>query len=256
MKECSYCGRKNDDDALRCIECGNTEFKLASTMEEQNQTTPLASAARNPAQTRTRSVRPEPVTVDLGFGILLVIVRMQCLMLLVQSAHLFLRTSSRTIGMGTIERSPRLAFPILALLAALALWFAAPSLVRVLLGKHRVFGATTNLSLEELYRFAFLFVGLYFAVSSLAPTLSWVHYTFSLAATSAGGGRDQQRSLYQLFDLVMTLAIGLACIFKGSRWARSLIQRDNKTGPDGPANRGQPVGPETDPTSPAAGSGG
>ena len=27
MKECAWCGRENDDDALRCRECGTAEFK-------------------------------------------------------------------------------------------------------------------------------------------------------------------------------------------------------------------------------------
>jgi hypothetical protein len=256
MKECSYCGRENDDDAPRCIECGTTEFKPVTSTEEQKQATPLAYTAGSEAQSPSRSVRPKPVTVDLGFGILLVVVRMQCLMLLVQSAHLFLRTSSRTIGSGAVERSSRLSFPILALIAALALWFAAPGFTRLLLGNRQVSGRIANVSLEKLYRFAFLFVGLYFAVSSLAPTLTWAYYTFSLAASSAGAGRDQQRSLYQLFDPAITLAIGLACIFNGSRWATSLIQRDNRTEQDGAANRSQPVGSETNPTSPPAGSGG
>jgi hypothetical protein len=27
MKECAYCGRENDDDAVQCRECGTAEFK-------------------------------------------------------------------------------------------------------------------------------------------------------------------------------------------------------------------------------------
>jgi len=27
MKECAYCGRENDNDAVRCRECGTGEFK-------------------------------------------------------------------------------------------------------------------------------------------------------------------------------------------------------------------------------------
>lgn len=27
MKECAYCGRENEDDAVRCLECGTDAFK-------------------------------------------------------------------------------------------------------------------------------------------------------------------------------------------------------------------------------------
>ena len=38
MKRCSYCGRENDDAAVRCVECG-TDYPIE---REQEQTSPLA----------------------------------------------------------------------------------------------------------------------------------------------------------------------------------------------------------------------
>ena len=77
--------------------------------------------------------------------------------------------------------------------------------------------------------FAVLFL-LYFALSSLAPTLTWAHYTFGLAASSAAGNPDERRSWYQLLDPAITLAAGLACVFKGSHWAGRSVQRDRNGG--------------------------
>ncbi len=39
MKRCSYCGRENDDAAVRCVECG-TDYPIEREQEEQ--TSPLA----------------------------------------------------------------------------------------------------------------------------------------------------------------------------------------------------------------------
>lgn len=46
MKSCAYCGRENEDDAMRCRECGTAQFVLPASpvASPQKQTEPAAEA--------------------------------------------------------------------------------------------------------------------------------------------------------------------------------------------------------------------
>jgi hypothetical protein len=46
MKSCAYCGRENEDDAVRCRECGTAQFVLPASpaASSQKQTEPVAEA--------------------------------------------------------------------------------------------------------------------------------------------------------------------------------------------------------------------
>jgi len=86
----------------------------------------------------------------------------------------------------------------------------------------------TGLGLEDLYCFAFVSLGLYFVLRSLAPMLTWAHYTFLLAVRSYGATFEHSQSLYDLMQPTITVAAGLVCIFKGPRWASKLAQKQGR----------------------------
>jgi hypothetical protein len=173
--------------------------------------------------------------------LIVILLRMQCLALPLYGVHLMVE--ERLQAMGNPEAHSGLGFviPILTCVLAVAFWRISPWLASFILGHRDSVVALTGLRLEDLYRFAFVFLGLYFALSSLAPTLTWAHYTLAQAATSAGRTVVEQRSPYGLLSPAITLAAALACIFKGPEWARKLAQKEKST--EGAAPNGGPATP-------------
>lgn len=85
-----------------------------------------------------------------------------------------------------------------------------------------------SLTVGDLYLFAFLLVGLYFAVDSLGPSLTWLHYSLRQSSSSAPLSLQEKANFYTLFQHLARLLLGLALIFNGRRFAAKLIKRQNK----------------------------
>ena len=82
------------------------------------------------------------------------------------------------------------------------------------------------LSRVDLYSFAFVFLGLYFILISIAPSLNWLHYFLK---TSAIGSQSEARgSFYDLASQLVTLAAGVLTLFPARRWARRLFARERR----------------------------
>ncbi len=171
-------------------------------------------------------------------AIVLILVRAECVYLFIHGLGLFLQAMVGTVGYGANERSVGFGMPIVTLVAAFVLWQVAPHVARLILGPHDAPVEIGGLGLEDLYRFAFVFLGLYFALSSLAQVLTWAHYTFSVAATTPSGNLEQRRSLYYLFDPLITLGAGVTCMLKGRLWTRKLLEWEEKTEPSAAPNGG------------------
>lgn len=86
-----------------------------------------------------------------------------------------------------------------------------------------------SLALVDLYTFAFLLVGLYFAVDSFGPSLTWFHYSVGRSSSVAGLSPQQQANYYTLFKYLVKLFLGLALIFNGRKFATKLIKRKDET---------------------------
>lgn len=117
-----------------------------------------------------------------------------------------------------------LAFATVVLIALL-LWQSAGFVARCITRSHDSSLDCGNLTPVHLYTAIFLVVGLYFAVDSLGPSLTWLHY--SLRQSSSGGqlSLEQKANFYSLFKYLMRLALGLALIFNGRRFAVKLMKR-------------------------------
>jgi len=85
-----------------------------------------------------------------------------------------------------------------------------------------------SLTLNDLYCFAFLLVGLYFAVDSLGPSLTWLHYSLRESSTSVELSTQQKTNFYTLFKYLIKLLLGLALIFRGRKFADRLIKHQNE----------------------------
>ena len=173
--------------------------------------------------------------------IIIVVVRVQCLLLPFDGLRLFVQSRLEEGAYGLAHTSAA-AIVLVACVLAVAGWQLAPWLARLILGERDADVTLAGICLEDLYRFAFVFLGLYLALDSVAPTLTWAHYTFSVAATSVGRTAEQGRALYGLLHPAISVALGLVCVFKGPRWATRLAAKDKGTEP-GAAPNGGPATP-------------
>jgi hypothetical protein len=84
-----------------------------------------------------------------------------------------------------------------------------------------------SLSRSDLYSFAFVFLGLFFILSSFADVINWVHY-FTTASREDPRHDPHLQNLYQLTRPCLTLALGFVSLIGAPRWTRKLIAFDQK----------------------------
>jgi hypothetical protein len=111
-----------------------------------------------------------------------------------------------------------------------ALWNFAHPIARMVTRGSEAQMNCAGLTVSDLYGFAFLITGLYFAIDSLGPTLTWFHYTLRQSATLAGASARQDANFYTLFKYCLRLGLGLALIFNGRRFVAKLVAREKRTG--------------------------
>jgi hypothetical protein len=120
----------------------------------------------------------------------------------------------------------RLIPPLLTMVFALVAWLIAPLLARLISGPKDAPVTIPGVTLVDLYAFAFLFLGVYFVLSSLGSALNWFHYFFLIAASHGDFDPARKASFYELSRHLITLIAGLLCIFYGRLWARKIVERD------------------------------
>ena len=113
------------------------------------------------------------------------------------------------------------------IVVAVGMWVIAPFIARLV---SRGADATLNLSgvsRYDLYSFAFVFVGLYFVLSSIADTINWLHY-FATVSHDKAGEDPRIQNFYQLTRPFLTLAVGLIALFGAPHWAKRLVSNERK----------------------------
>jgi hypothetical protein len=116
---------------------------------------------------------------------------------------------------------------VLLLILAVAVWLLAPSVARLVSRRVDATVSIASLSRADLYSFAFVFLGLFFILSSFADVVNWIHY-FTVSGEDPGHD-PRVHSLYQLTRPCLTLALGLVSLLGAPRWTKKLIIRDQKT---------------------------
>ncbi|HEY5037384.1 MAG TPA: hypothetical protein VII74_09660, partial [Chthoniobacterales bacterium] len=81
-----------------------------------------------------------------------------------------------------------------------------------------------SLSRSDLYSFAFVFLGLFFVLSSFADVINWIHYFATVSSED-----PRVKSLYQLTRPCLTLALGLVSLLGAPRWTRKLVAYEQKS---------------------------
>lgn len=116
--------------------------------------------------------------------------------------------------------------PVALLLFALFEWWLAPVIARLVTRHHDGEVAIGGLSRLDLYSFAFVFLGLYFILTSIAPALNWLHYF--LTTSAAGSQAESRSSFYDLASYLVTLIAGILALLPARRWARRLLTRERR----------------------------
>lgn len=111
--------------------------------------------------------------------------------------------------------------PVALLVFALFEWWLAPVIARLLTRHHDGELAIGALSRLDLYSFAFVFLGLYFILTSIAPALNWLHYF--LRTSAVGSQSESQSSFYDFASYLVTLIAGVLALLPARRWARRLL---------------------------------
>jgi hypothetical protein len=117
-----------------------------------------------------------------------------------------------------ISYLPSAALVIFAVLE----WVLAPAISRVVTRAHNPAIQIGTITREDLYSFAFVFLGLYFILVSVAPTMTWLHFYlfWSARAGDYGGTRN---SFYDLASHLITLFAGILALVPARKWARKLM---------------------------------
>jgi D-alanyl-lipoteichoic acid acyltransferase DltB (MBOAT superfamily) len=118
-----------------------------------------------------------------------------------------------------------LSVPLAYFVMAVLLWFAAGRLAS---GIAREFNPAVQfqMTLEDAFTFAFVFLGLYFVLSTAASTVIQLLNLVGMMETEPEGSAAQTRVAHEFYRLGITLVIGLACVFCSRAWARKLASAD------------------------------
>lgn len=109
---------------------------------------------------------------------------------------------------------------VLMLIVAVLLWILAPVAARLVSRGVDASVSVGSLSRADLYNFAFVFLGLFFILSSIGDVINWLHYFVTVS--------HHIQNLYQLTRPCLTLAAGLISLLGAPRWTKKLVGREQK----------------------------
>ena len=114
---------------------------------------------------------------------------------------------------------------VLLLIVAAGLWILTPAIARFVSRGVDTSVSIGGLSRSDLYSFAFVFLGLFFILSSFADVINWIHY-FATASHSTPDPRGQ--NFYQLTRPCLTFVAGVVSLVGAPRWTKKLVAYDQK----------------------------
>jgi hypothetical protein len=113
---------------------------------------------------------------------------------------------------------------VLLLIAAAVLWILARAIARIISRGVDTSVSIGGLSRSDLYGFAFVFLGLFFILSSFGDVINWLHY-FATHQTPD----PRVKNLYQLTRPCLTFVGGWVSLLGAPRWTRKLAAYDEKS---------------------------
>ena len=119
--------------------------------------------------------------------------------------------------------------PIGMLAVTVIFWFLASRLSSAITKGHDTQLTFTSLTREDLYRFAFVFLGLYFVLSSIYSILQTVYQFFAFDFPQPSDNPQKGRYLWPFLGHLFTLIAGFVCFFGAGNWTNKLISLESKT---------------------------
>ena len=116
---------------------------------------------------------------------------------------------------------------VLLLIFAAALWILASVVARSVSRDVNTSVNIAGLTRYDLYSFAFVFLGLYFILSSFADVINWVHY-FASASHYDPTQNLPVQNLYRLTRPFLTFMAGVASLLGAPRWTKKLLANNEK----------------------------
>ncbi len=107
------------------------------------------------------------------------------------------------------------------------LWKLSPFLARHITRGQDSSISTADFTLVDLYRFAFLLTGLYFAVDSFGSCLTWLHFSVTQSSSEARITPQQTGNYYTLFKYLVKFVLGLVLTLNGRKLAIRLIKHQD-----------------------------
>ncbi len=125
--------------------------------------------------------------------------------------------------------------PFLQILLAVWAWKLGPWLARRVVDSQDAPVKISGLTLEDLYSFAFVFLGLYYVLDSVGGIVNWIYYGLSAESIRANRDFEIKSALYQLSNYMVPFCAGFACLVLNKKFAKKLAN-----------NCATAVGPPTD----------
>ncbi len=119
--------------------------------------------------------------------------------------------------------------PTLLLLVAMVLWLAASRISSLVTRGHDVQVGVGQLTKSDIYCLAFIWTGLYFALSSIAATIQTGYYFFAFDFALPADNNQKGQYLWPFLGHAFTLIAGLACVFGAKVWTHKIIRMENKS---------------------------
>jgi hypothetical protein len=160
---------------------------------------------------------------------------------LIQLVSIF--PGARHFGGSPIDYS-LLSVALVPLVGSLLTWMWSRTIARMVTPRPDSEVHLGGLTLQDLYSFAFTFLGLYFVLSAIPSLINWLHFTLMQARNEPGSAEDR-RYFYDLSHHILTLVAGGACLILAPRFAKKLARAHGKEGPavqpqNAPTEPGQP----------------
>ena len=118
--------------------------------------------------------------------------------------------------------------PLGMLLFSTILWTFSSRLSSQVTKGHDTELSFTSLSKEDLYRFAFVFLGLYFVLSSIYSIVETGYQFFAFDLPQPNSNPHKGGLLWPFLGHVFTMIAGFACAFGARKWTSKLIRLGNK----------------------------
>lgn len=160
-------------------------------------------------------------------SIVVVVLRLFAIYTLLQAIHLAVMEAGALAQISVFRRNYYGYIPAAGLLVFAVLeWLVAPAVAKLVTRRHDTNVSLGTLSRTDLYSFTFVFLGLYFILSSIAPAFIWLHYSLTISAV--GSSEESQRSFYALATPLINLIAGFMALLAAPRWSRMLLNLGRK----------------------------